>query len=266
MGYDRGRRRGRDKRDGFGEDGFDPFGGGNDASSVEMPKEPTPDRPKGPVPPQARVSFLQNHDQIGNRAFGERLVSLAKSNQLRVMTAMLMLSPQIPLLFMGEEYGESQPFLFFADYAGELGEAVRRGRQGEAENFGGMPSGKTADDLPDPLAPQTFAASKLRWERAESGAGRAHLAFMRQLAGIRQRHIAPLLRQCNLPSYEIPPAPDGIVAIDWSFGGPVLELRANLTTGKSTVPPIHGEPIFGGENFEASELPGPGIVAAVRPN
>ncbi|APG88766.1 malto-oligosyltrehalose trehalohydrolase TreZ (plasmid) [Sinorhizobium americanum CCGM7] len=219
-----------------------------------------------PVPPQARVSFLQNHDQIGNRAFGERLVSLATPDQLRVMTAMLMLSPQIPLFFMGEEYGESQPFLFFAHYAGELGEAVRRGRHGEAENFGGMPPGKTADDLPDPIDPQTFAASKLRWERAASASGRTHVAFMRHLADIRQRHIAPLMRQCKLPNFKLHPAPDGIVAIDWSFGGPLLELRTNLTSGKSPVPPIRGEPIFGGETLDGRELPGPSIVAAVRSN
>jgi 1,4-alpha-glucan branching enzyme len=216
------------------------------------------------VPPQARVSYLQNHDQIGNRAFGERLASLVGSEQLRVMTAMLMLSPQIPLLFMGEEYGETQPFLFFADYQGELGEAVRCGRQGEAENFGGMPPGKTADDLPDPLDPLTFAASKLRWQRAESPAGRLQLAFMRQLADIRQRHIVPLLSDCSLPSFEVHPADDGIVAIDWSFAGPVLELRANLLAERRSVPPLRGEPIYGGENLEGSELPGPGFVAAVR--
>ncbi len=216
------------------------------------------------LPPQARVSFLQNHDQIGNRAFGERLVSLAENDQLRVMTAMLMLSPQIPLLFMGEEYGETQPFLFFADYQGELGEAIRRGRQDEAEKFGGIPRGKTPADLPDPLDPRSFADSKLRWERAESAAGRKHLAFMRQLADIRQRHITPLMTECNLPGFEVYPARDGVVAIDWSFGGPVIELRASLLAERSPVPTIHGEPIFGGENLEGSELPGPGFVAAVR--
>ncbi|AFL51616.1 malto-oligosyltrehalose trehalohydrolase [Sinorhizobium fredii] len=234
-------------------------------AASETTEKPAAHRPEGTVPPQARVSFLQNHDQIGNRAFGERLASLARNDQLRVMTAMLMLSPQIPLLFMGEEYGETQPFLFFADFRGDLGEAIRRGRQGEAENFGGMPRGKTVDDLPDPLDPRTFAASKLCWERAESEAGRKHLAFIRQLADIRQRHIAPLMGQCDLPSFEVYPARDGIVAIDWSFG-PVLELRANLSAERQSVPPIHGEPIFGGETLDGSELSGPGIVAAVRHN
>lgn len=221
-------------------------------------------RTNGRVPPQARVSFLQNHDQIGNRAFGERLVSLAEHDQLHVMTAMLMLSPQIPLLFMGEEYGETQPFLFFADYAGELGAAVRRGRLDEARSFGGMPHGRTADDLADPLDPRTFAASKIRWERAESSAGRKHLAFMRHLTDIRQRHIVPLLKNCGLPSFEVHAADDGIVAIDWSFDGPVLELRANLLADANPVPPLHGEPIFGDEALNGSELPGSSIVAAVR--
>ncbi|MEY9627303.1 malto-oligosyltrehalose trehalohydrolase [Sinorhizobium fredii] len=221
-------------------------------------------RTDGRVPPQARVSFLQNHDQIGNRAFGERLASLGDSVQLRVMTALLMLSPQIPLLFMGEEYGESQPFFFFADYQDELGAAVRRGRLEEARSFGGMPHGKTADDLPDPLDPRTFAASKLHWERAESAAGRTHLAFMGQLADVRRRHIVPLLSDCSLPSFEVHAARDGIVAIDWSFGGPVLELRANLLAETRPVPPIHGDPIFGGETLEGADLSGPGVVVAVR--
>ncbi|WFU50457.1 malto-oligosyltrehalose trehalohydrolase [Sinorhizobium terangae] len=236
------------------------------AKGTEISSHWTGDR----LPPEARVNFLQNHDQIGNRAFGERLISLVGEDLMRVLTATLMLVPQVPLLFMGEEYGETQPFCFFADYEGEIAEAVRSGRQGEAENFGGMPRGKTIADLPDPLDPRTFAASKLRWDRAESPAGRRHLAFIRELADIRQRHIAPLLKQPGVPDHRILPTGDGLVAVDWLFGSAVLALRINLTDQARPVPAYSGAPIFttmaaGDCSLTAGELPGPGIVAAVAP-
>ncbi|WP_026616538.1 malto-oligosyltrehalose trehalohydrolase [Ensifer aridi] len=220
------------------------------------------------VPPQGRVNFLQNHDQIGNRAFGERLVSLVKEDHLRVMTVMLMLAPQIPLLFMGEEYGETQPFYFFTDYEGEIAEAIRLGRRGEAENFGGLPPGKTVDDLPDPLDEQQFAESKLRWRRAASPAGKRQLAFTRHLAEIRQRHIVPLLAGTALPQYRTTPTKEGVIAIDWQFEGVLLELRVNLSEETRIIPAIRGQPIFASEapdhNAAAgNELGGPGIIVAV---
>ncbi|MCA1367388.1 malto-oligosyltrehalose trehalohydrolase [Bradyrhizobium sp. BRP14] len=224
--------------------------------------------PHAPVPPQASVSFLQNHDQIGNRAFGERLVSLVKEERLRVMTAMLMLVPQIPLLFMGEEYGETQPFHFFTDYEGEIAEAIRLGRRGEAENFGGLPPGKTVEDLPDPLNAQQFAESKLRWSRAASSAGKRQLAFTRELAEIRQQHIVPLLAGTALPQYRTPPTEEGVIAIDWQFEEALLELRVNLSEETRVIPVIRGQPIFASEAPESStasgaELSGPGIIVAV---
>ncbi|RRW38150.1 malto-oligosyltrehalose trehalohydrolase, partial [Stutzerimonas stutzeri] len=87
--------------------------------------------PSGHLPPTSFVLFLQNHDQTGNRAFGERLVSLADADALRAATAVLLLSPMVPLLFMGEEWGARQPFLFFTSHHGELADAVREGRRNE---------------------------------------------------------------------------------------------------------------------------------------
>ena len=221
-----------------------------------------------PVAPQARVHFLQNHDHIGNRAFGERLTSLVKEERLRVLTAMLMLMPQIPLLFMGEEYGETQPFHFFCDYQGEIADAIRLGRRDEAENFGGIPQGRTADDLPDPLAPETFANSKLRWSRAESPAGRRHLALIGELAGIRQRHIVPLLARTAVPDFRTIAADTGVIATDWQFGAASLELRINLSEHRKSIPAFRGTPIFtSGEHGRTTdpprELAGPGIIAAI---
>ena len=119
--------------------------------------------PQDRLPPLVNVNFLQNHDQIGNRAFGDRLSTLADPALLQVMTALLMLAPPAPMLFMGEEYGETQPFLYFADFDGELARAVREGRRKEAEKFGGMTEGQTVDDLPDPISDETFQRSKLDW-------------------------------------------------------------------------------------------------------
>jgi malto-oligosyltrehalose trehalohydrolase len=131
------------------------------------------------LPPTAFVDFLQNHDQIGNRAFGERLLALSNQRRLNVLAAILLLSPSIPLLFMGEEWGCRQPFQFFCDFAGELGEAVRQGRRREFPHI---------QDMPDPTAEETFRRCVLRWEDRDAG----WLAFYRELLRIRREKILPL--------------------------------------------------------------------------
>ena len=91
--------------------------------------------PSGELPPDAFVSFIQNHDQIGNRAFGERLNMLASPEAMRALASVYLLAPQIPMLFMGEEWGATSPFPFFCDFTGELAEAVRKGRREEFSRF-----------------------------------------------------------------------------------------------------------------------------------
>ena len=139
--------------------------------------------PSRQLAPASFVDFLQNHDQIGNRAFGERLIALADEEQLRCLTAILLLAPSIPLLFMGEEWGCRQPFVFFCDFPGELGEAVRAGRRREFPQI---------EDMPDPLADATFQQCVLSWKEARSAAGKAWLAFYRELLQIRRERIVPL--------------------------------------------------------------------------
>src|SRR5699024_9450688 len=97
------------------------------------------------------VDFLQNHDQAGNRTFGERIDSLAPAQVVRALRAILLLSPHIPLMFMGEEYGETHPFLFFTDFHGQLADAVRQGRRREFASFAAFKEGST-DAIPDPNA------------------------------------------------------------------------------------------------------------------
>jgi malto-oligosyltrehalose trehalohydrolase len=119
--------------------------------------------PSGGLPPQAFVDFLQNHDQIGNRALGERLTALAEPDRLKLMQALLLLAPHPPLLFMGEEWGAEAPFLFFCDFHDELAAAVRDGRRREFERFPEFADERARERIPDPNAEATFAASKLDW-------------------------------------------------------------------------------------------------------
>ena len=87
------------------------------------------------LPPTAFVSFLQNHDQIGNRAFGERIIQIADRRAVRAAAAILLLAPSPPLLFMGEEFGAETPFLFFCDFEKDLAAAVTEGRRNEFARF-----------------------------------------------------------------------------------------------------------------------------------
>lgn len=218
--------------------------------------------PQKPLPQQVNVNFLQNHDQVGNRAFGDRLLTLTDPALYRVMSALLFLAPPVPLLFMGEEFGERRPFHFFADFDGELAEATRAGRIDEAENFGGLPDGKTADDLPDPNDEQTFLASKLDWNHAASPEGQRHGAFVRSLIRLRQAKIRPLLAEGEAPEPSILASDPGTLAIDWHFAEKTLSIRANLTHDKRNWPSSSGETVL---EIPAVGDAGPSIAVSIRP-
>ena len=147
----------------------------------------------GHLPPEAFVLCLQNHDQVGNRALGERLVTLTQPERLRLGVAALCLAPQIPLLFMGEEFGATTPFLFFCDFHGDLAAAVRDGRRREFAAFERFRDARARDEIPDPLAEQTFAACKLRWDDLGKDAHARWLEHYRGLLATRARHIVPRL-------------------------------------------------------------------------
>jgi maltooligosyltrehalose trehalohydrolase len=144
-------------------------------------KEPRGE-PSAHLPPSCFVDFLQNHDQIGNRAFGERLLSLSDEKKVRALSAIQLLAPSPPLLFMGEEWGCKQPFLFFCDFQGDLGEAVRKGRREEFSRFASFKS-----SIPDPLSESTFKQCVLNWEQRDEG----WLSHYRELLQLRARAIAP---------------------------------------------------------------------------
>jgi maltooligosyltrehalose trehalohydrolase len=151
------------------------------------------------LPPTAFVSFVQNHDQVGNRALGERIAALADPDLLRTLTACMLLCPQTPLLFMGEEFAASTPFLFFCDFCGELADAVTRGRRAEIAclnpEFGALHDRIGRPGMPDPNAVETFAASKLDWSESTSRSGRRCRAFYRRCLAMRRRHIEPWLNE-----------------------------------------------------------------------
>ena len=115
--------------------------------------------------PIAFVNFLQNHDQIGNRALGDRLEAIAKPKAIEGALAITLLAPMVPMLFMGEEWGSKAPFPFFCDFEGELAEAVRQGRRRE---FAGAYA-KYGDEVPDPLAAATCESAVLDWNSCDHG-------------------------------------------------------------------------------------------------
>jgi maltooligosyltrehalose trehalohydrolase len=141
-----------------------------------------------PVPPSMTghpfVVYLQDHDQVGNRATGDRISATLSDGLLKVGAALVMTSPYTPMLWMGEEWGARTPWQFFSDHEGELGEAVRTGRRAE---FGAH--GWNTEDVPDPQAEQTFLDSKLDWSELEQERHADLLAWTRSLIELRRSRL-----------------------------------------------------------------------------
>ncbi len=204
------------------------------------------DRPRGEpsagLPTTAFVSFIQNHDQVGNRALGERLTVLADDRAVEAALVLLLLSPQVPLLFMGEEWGETQPFWFFCDFHDELAAAVRQGRRSEFRRFERFRSPEARAEIPDPNAPATMEGSRLDWSKVHDPHHGARLALVRRLLEIRSRAISPLLDDAtgNAGHAE---AHDGVIHARWQLaGGATLKVVANL------------QPIGGGSSPDTAPL------------
>jgi maltooligosyltrehalose trehalohydrolase len=177
------------------------------------------------LPHVAFMPFLQNHDQVGNRALGDRLAWLADPQALRLATAALLLAPQVPLIFMGEELGATTPFLYFCDFHGELADAVREGRRKEFAPFPQYASERARASIPDPNAASTFSASKIAWDRADPET----LATYVSLLELRRAHIVPRLDGAHRGAAYDARTPGG-VRVDWTLGdGSLLHLRANFS-------------------------------------
>jgi len=211
--------------------------------------EPSPHRkgkPRGELsghlPPLAFVDFLQNHDQIGNRPLGERLTVLAKPAALAAALSVLLLQPAPPLLFMGEEWGATEPFPFFCDFQGDLAQAVRTGRRREfAEAYA-----RHGEEIPDPLSAATRASAVPDWNALAKPAHAERLALVRSLLDVRKRSIVPLLPE--MKSRGEASFASGVLRARWRAGAKSLQLLANLSDKNARRPgACGGEPIWGGE-------------------
>ncbi len=180
------------------------------------------------LPPGAFVSFLQTHDQVGNRALGERIGHLVEPRALRAALACVLLAPSPPLLFMGEEFAASTPFHFFCDFEPDLAAAVRCGRQREFRRFARFADPLALARIPDPNLQTTFEGSKLDWREVQQAPHSEWHAFYRDCLRLRARHIVPRLAGM---------APSGAFAIErgrmlyvhWALGdGSQLHLSVNF--------------------------------------
>jgi len=181
-------------------------------------------KPSGDLPGTAFISFIQNHDQIGNRARGDRMITYRPMAPIKAVTAVYPLSPQIPMLFMGEEWGAREPFPYFCDFDEELNERVRKGRREELSRLPGF----DAHDLLDPTAKSTFETAKLDWSQL-GGPASEMLVFYRSLLALRHQRIVPLLKDTGSGSGSFH-REGNVTAVDWSLArGAKLHLAANLS-------------------------------------
>jgi maltooligosyltrehalose trehalohydrolase len=210
-------------------------------------------RPAGDVPGDRFVVCVQNHDQVGNRALGERLAALVEPAGVRLAAAILLLAPYVPLLFMGEEYAERSPFQYFVSHGDPaLVETVREGRRREFARFGWQ------GEVPDPQSEATFEASRPRWERVEQEEHAVVLALYRDL--LRLRRALPLLRAGAGALRVRHDETEGWVAMRRTGGDQVLEGLFNFAAGPRDVPREAGEP----EMLFSSDAPRYGGAGGVR--
>jgi maltooligosyltrehalose trehalohydrolase len=198
--------------------------------------------PSGTLAPASFVSFLQNHDQIGNRALGDRLESIADPKAIEAALAITLLAPMVPMLFMGEEWGSKRPFPFFCDFHGDLAEAVRKGRRKE---FAGAYA-KYGDEIPDPLKQSTFQSAIVDWESRHEPPGQKRLALVQQLLAIRRREVTPRLAGAGFGGAHA--SDSGLLTASWRMGdGATLRLLANLSASTVVHKPgeAAGTPIWG---------------------
>jgi maltooligosyltrehalose trehalohydrolase len=211
--------------------------------------EPSPHRgwtprgePSSTLPATAFVNFLQNHDQIGNRARGERLAEIAKPEALEAALEVTLLSPAPPLMFMGDEWGSKQPFPFFCDFEGDLANAVRLGRRKEfSEAYA-----ENDTEIPDPLSLSTVKLATLDWNAPAHREHHTRLGLVRRLLATRRASITPLLLEFE-PGACKASMNGGLLDAYWRMkDGRRLRVMANFAERSSLLSHVQGyTPIWG---------------------
>ena len=177
------------------------------------------------------LGYIQNHDQVGNRAVGDRIGETIGPEGVKMAAALVLISPFVPLLFQGEEWAASSPFLYFTDLGDdELGELVRKGRRSEFAGFGWDP-----ESIPDPQDPETLERSRLDWDERDRAPHADVLDWYRRLIAL--RHRLPALRDGRMPRVRHDEAAGWLVA----ERGPVT-VAANLAREERRVPLAEGRP------------------------
>jgi len=184
-------------------------------------------QPSKHLPPTAFISFIQNHDQVGNRALGDRLSAGASFEAIKALAGVYLLAPQIPMIFQGEEWNARTPFPYFCDFDDELNENVRKGRREELSRLPGFDD-DSAKSTPDPTTLQTFISAKLNWSEPAQADNSAILDTYRELIALRHREIVPHLDACRT---QYARTSGQIVEVCWSLGiDRRLRLVANLSS------------------------------------
>jgi malto-oligosyltrehalose trehalohydrolase len=222
--------------------------------------------PSDDLAPTAFVLFLQNHDQIGNRPFGDRLVEHADPEALEAAITLQLLCPQIPLIFMGEEAASRTPFLYFTDHHGELAKAVREGRRREFAGFEGFQPDETADAIPDPNAPQTFECCR---PEADGEQGVRRRVLYAKLLALRAAVLMPQLEGAQAMAAHAAGVAGALAR--WRLAdASVLTIACNLGPEPCPIEPPDGRLLFesragAGEQALHGQLEGRATVAFLEP-
>ena len=203
------------------------------------------------------VDFLQNHDQIGNRARGERLTMLAPLEAVQAAAAITLLAPSPPLLFMGEEWAAATPFLFFCDFEPELARLVTEGRRREFAGFPEFADPSARASIPDPSAAATFSRCILNWDERTAEPHRTMLAHYRELLALRAAEIVPRIANVNPRAATAIERGRGALEATWSVDGGTLRLEANLAAAACAgfAPAAPGRRLFGPAKFAQGVAP-----------
>ncbi|MEM9591520.1 MAG: malto-oligosyltrehalose trehalohydrolase [Pseudomonadota bacterium] len=218
--------------------------------------------PSAHLPPTVFINFIQNHDQTGNRAHGDRLVSLAPAEAVDAALTLLLLAPHIPMLFMGDEYGETRPFQFFTDFTGDLAKAVVKGRRADFGSHESYVNAARGEEIPDPNERATFERSIIE------PAATPRLDLVKRLLNARKEYVTPRLSSIGGHAGDVTTRQGAAFRVRWNLGdNEALVLTANLSNAPVTIPSdAGGRPFFAtpaGFDPSAGHLPPWSVVASL---